>query len=867
MRETRLHAEYKRVMLEVHGPTYARVVATQNVDTVFDGGHEPSSGSTDGITVTAPALPRSTTFASEEAVPAQSVEGATAALTGSGSNPNVGQGPGGLTPIQETDVESAPDVGRPSAPLSYAIHSPKPTPRTSGGEGGGQSPCSVPEMSADSPEYLYTQPQVQEAFEVESSGFSDDTEEAEAKRETAHAAFEAFAREAYNDPGEPTPYETQTAKMQVRFAMDVRELKKEWQAEYRRIHPNVDEDDPDYYPMEQWAMDQWGMMSCVECLTWEHWKVQCYALGALARFGHREIRDYAYRQWAEETGETAEPVPAGLGGNALPGRGGASGPEPPKEPPPWRANAKPATPSPSPSYGSPMRFAAPQTQGEEYLNMMGQVTGVIAEQMKGVGEHLETGMKAVVEAMNKKGENEDPNVGDKFQAIIGLETKRAVKQIEDWDPDLDNHINQFYEVLNCYAAGRRKLRPIDTLLLFVGSFPEGSIRQAAADNEMRKARKDNRLPDDAKTVMEEVIATVRTYVSETDMQKKVRIEKKFEMLEQGTLSFSEFRTRWEEVMQDMKEADMEIPCADRLFRQFVVKVRADLRTSVMTRDWKIDGPDKPGRLPRTVEDFVTCIRLYLEQSADVNATSPGMDRWNYMGDAKRLADGAPAVGPVDQVVGGFTSSPTKTGVGMLAAGTGKGKRGKGVLKCEHCGIEAGQPGAHYAQMCPQKACDRRGERAKSVQNHQNKGTSCDLCGSTTHERRHHLLAAEDFAGGSKPQEWTPSEQRGKGSGDHGKGGGKHSWSGQSSWYGQEPKGKSKGEGKKGADASPHSLQCKGGIHCSEMLTKGTCPKYHPRAEYKALREKFQQLQLKKLSGSQGTQPDQTPPAHDWLLDL
>ena len=59
-------------------------------------------------------------------------------------------------------------------------------------------------------------------------------------------------------------------------------------------------------------------------------------------------------------------------------------------------------------------------------------------------------------------------------------------------------------------------------------------------------------------------AILRTYIWETPMQKMVRLDQEFEMLQQGALSHADFRALWEDKLQDMIESDMDMPTEQTL---------------------------------------------------------------------------------------------------------------------------------------------------------------------------------------------------------------------------------------------------------------------------------------------------------------
>ena len=107
------------------------------------------------------------------------------------------------------------------------------------------------------------------------------------------------------------------------------------------------------------------------------------------------------------------------------------------------------------------------------------------------------------------------------------------------------------------------------------------------------------------------------------MQKKVRLGHQFENLQQGGMSHADFRAAWTELIQSMKEAKMDVPSEETLHRKYLMKLNPELRVSVLSKDWKIDGEDKPQRRPVTTEDLRKAVGHYLKEKADIHAAGQG----------------------------------------------------------------------------------------------------------------------------------------------------------------------------------------------------------------------------------------------------
>ena len=201
---------------------------------------------------------------------------------------------------------------------------------------------------------------------------------------------------------------------------------------------------------------------------------------------------------------------------------------------------------------------------------------------------------------------------EKLQAITSLEFKRPPPTIQDTDPDLDKYDMLFENAVTCYAFGGRKVRDVDKLYLYGNGFKEGSTRRKVFDNALRAAIRDGKIPEESVAVLEEVKKELRTYIWETTMQKQVRLDCEFEILAQGGMSHADFRALWESKLQDLREAGMDMPTEGTLYRKYLMKLNTDLRQRVLSREWKLDGPDQPTRPLRTYKDVGHACSLALE---------------------------------------------------------------------------------------------------------------------------------------------------------------------------------------------------------------------------------------------------------------
>ena len=169
---------------------------------------------------------------------------------------------------------------------------------------------------------------------------------------------------------------------------------------------------------------------------------------------------------------------------------------------------------------------------------------------------------------------------------------------------------------------------------------------------------------------------MRTYIWETKMQKMTRLDKEFEALAQGGMSHANFRVLWETKLQDMEEANMDMPTADTLYRKYLAKIAPDLRSRVLSKEWKLDGEDQPVRAVKTFTDVARAVSLLLEERADIRAT--GYDQY----DSFMSIDG---------------------GTGGLGGGKGNPSTKGNSVTCNYCQMANN----HHSTVCPQRAADTR----------------------------------------------------------------------------------------------------------------------------------------------------------------
>ena len=75
---------------------------------------------------------------------------------------------------------------------------------------------------------------------------------------------------------------------------------------------------------------------------------------------------------------------------------------------------------------------------------------------------------------------------------------------------------------------------------------------------IEKAQIEQKLPEKADEVLEELTKRLRLVIRETDFQRKDRLDKEFEKLEMGRHSHADFRTMFEEKLMLMSQAGLSI---------------------------------------------------------------------------------------------------------------------------------------------------------------------------------------------------------------------------------------------------------------------------------------------------------------------
>ena len=120
--------------------------------------------------------------------------------------------------------------------------------------------------------------------------------------------------------------------------------------------------------------------------------------------------------------------------------------------------------------------------------------------------------------------------------------------------------------------------------------------------------------------MTEIQAKLRDFIWETNLQKMTRLDQEYQALCQGGMNHAEFRVLFESKLQDMAECtNYEVPMESVLYRNYLCKLRQNLKSEVLRKEWKLDGPTNPPRPMATWRDVAKAVGLLLEERSDIDA--------------------------------------------------------------------------------------------------------------------------------------------------------------------------------------------------------------------------------------------------------
>ena len=193
---------------------------------------------------------------------------------------------------------------------------------------------------------------------------------------------------------------------------------------------------------------------------------------------------------------------------------------------------------------------------------------------------------------------------------------RANRTAEKWRED--NARQKDYARLDCYGKYGAAVSQYEILLMYRRCLPAGSLRLKIFDNEVKEARKRERLPGDASKVMEEICVRLATVSKESSFQTQSRLDKEMHQLEMGRKSHGEFRANWEELLENMTDAKMDCVNSERsLYNWYVTKLTEKLRDTVLCHPHILDGDGSAPRMPKTWEEVADAVEIYLDSRLDV----------------------------------------------------------------------------------------------------------------------------------------------------------------------------------------------------------------------------------------------------------
>ena len=277
------------------------------------------------------------------------------------------------------------------------------------------------------------------------------------------------------------------------------------------------------------------------------------------------------------------------------------------------------------------------------------------------------------------------------------------------------------QVMELQAYGRNGLRPLDLLYGYRRAFNTGSIRLRTYKVIVDRAIKQGRIPEDARAVLEEVKVRIRDDIRETTMQSQTRLEAEFEALAMGGRSHSEFRSLFEEKVDEMEEYTC-APDVARLCRAYLSKLPHELRKDILYRDWPLTPGSSEHRQPVTWQEVASCAVRVLSTRADIRAPTDSVRSMNESGG------------------GGGGNSPKKTranggGGDVSPPPLSPGGRPMKLMSCPHC-----KRNGHFGYECPSAFANQQGESVNLIAAFKKNGKGCTICGAADHRAVHHTLS-------------------------------------------------------------------------------------------------------------------------------
>ena len=138
------------------------------------------------------------------------------------------------------------------------------------------------------------------------------------------------------------------------------------------------------------------------------------------------------------------------------------------------------------------------------------------------------------------------------------------------------------------------------LVMFKKTLPLGSARLREYETIIEQARLTNMLPYRAAEVLKEVKEKLEMTNVESNFQKHARLSAEFENLAQGKLPHYAFRSLFERKIYQMRRAKMhQADDVEHLKLKYLVKIKEEMRSTIMRNTWPLYGETNFPRKPRT----------------------------------------------------------------------------------------------------------------------------------------------------------------------------------------------------------------------------------------------------------------------------
>ena len=128
----------------------------------------------------------------------------------------------------------------------------------------------------------------------------------------------------------------------------------------------------------------------------------------------------------------------------------------------------------------------------------------VVESIMQVSEKVAQTLDKVTDAIVKK--SESTKTTDRYLQFM----KKDMPMLMDANPNLEEHNAEWQQWMNMMAAGNVPARDDEVLVVYGQSLEKGGIRSKVFENEMKRARMNNRLPGEAKELLYEIQTKLMT---------------------------------------------------------------------------------------------------------------------------------------------------------------------------------------------------------------------------------------------------------------------------------------------------------------------------------------------------------------------